>query len=123
MALTISEVHRRSEDALLNDEWFLVENQTEGVISTRGCRVTMTRPGGKKGLELAKLDPGFKVEPGGKVRVVCGRPGTKAHGKAPEDDVETYYLLMKAPLLKWDGGTLKIVKGQLSLASVVITPP
>jgi hypothetical protein len=118
MALTITEVHRRSEEPLLNDEWFVVENATEAAISTRGCRVTLTKAGGRKALEMAKLDPGFTVEPGAKVRVVCGRPGTKAHGKAPDDDLESYFLLMKGPLFKWRGGTLQIAKGQLVLASL-----
>jgi hypothetical protein len=116
MALSITEVHRRSDDKALNDEWFLVENPTAGPISTRGCRVTLSKPGSAKGVELAKLDPGFKVAPGGKTRVVCGNPGTKAHGKAPDDGVENYYLLMKAPMLRWKGGTLKVVKGQMVLA-------
>ncbi len=123
MALTITAVHRRGEDKQLNDEWFVLENPTDGDISTRGCRVTLTKAGGRKALELAKLDPGFKVEPGAKMRVVCGRPGTKAHGKAPDDDVENYFLLMKAPLFKWQGGTLRVAKGQLVLASHEITPP
>jgi hypothetical protein len=123
MALTITEVHRRSEDKLLNDEWFVLENPTDNAISTRGCRVTLTKAGGRKGIELAKLDPGFNVESGAKVRVVCGRPGTKAHGKAPDGDVENYFLLMKAPLFKWQGGTLKVAKGQLVLASLELTPP
>lgn len=123
MALTITEVHRRSEEKLLNDEWFVLENLTDGDISTRDCRVTLTKAGGRKALELAKLDPGFKVEPGAKMRVVCGRPGTKAHGKPPDDDVENYFLLMKVPLFKWQGGTLTVAKGQLVMASLALTPP
>lgn len=123
MALTITEVHRRGDDKELNDEWFVVENSTEAAINTRGCRVTLTKGTGKKAFEVAKLDPGFKVDPGGKVRVVCGRPGTKAHGKAPEDDLENYFLLMKVPLFKGQGGVLKVAKGQLVLASFEITPP
>ncbi len=123
MALNITEVHRRTEDKHLNDEWFVVENPTESVINTRGCRVTLTKGTGKKGIEMAKLDPGFKVDAGKKVRVVCGSPGTKAHGKAPDDDTENYYLLMKVPLFKWPGGVLKVAKGQLVLASSELTPP
>jgi len=123
MALTITEVHRRTEDKHLNDEWFVLENTTDSAISTRGCRVTLTKAKARKGLELAKLDPGFTVESGAKVRVVCGRPGTKAHGKSPDDDVENYFLLMKVPLFKWQGGTLVVAKGQLVLASLELTPP
>ncbi len=120
MALTITEVHRRTEEKQLNDEWFVLENTTESAINTRGCRVTLTKAGGRRGLEIAKLDPGFTVEPGAKVRVVCGRPGTKAHGKSPDDDVENYFLLMKMPLFKWRGGKLTVAKGQLVLASLKI---
>lgn len=116
MAFTVLEVHRRSEDELLNDEWILLQNGTDGPLSTRGCRVMVHKPKSPKGVEAAKMDPGFTVAPGEKVRMVCGRPGTKAHGKAPEDGVETYYLLMKAPLLKGPAGRVKIAKGQLVLA-------
>jgi hypothetical protein len=123
MALTLTEVHRRTEDKHLNDEWFVLENTTDNAISTRGCRVTLTKANARKAIEQAKLDPGFTVEPGAKVRVVCGRPGTKAHGKSPDDDVENYYLLMKVPLFKWKGGTLRVAKGQLVLASLGLTPP
>ncbi len=123
MALTITEVHRRTEEKLLNDEWFVLENGTENSIHTRGCRITLTKGGGRKAVEVARLDPGFVVEPGERVRVVAGRPGTKAHGKAPEDEVENYFLLMKGPLLRWPGGTLRVAKGQLVLASQEITPP
>jgi len=123
MALTIAEVHRRAEDKQLNDEWFVLENPTDSAINTRGCRVTLTKAGGRKAIELAKLDPGFTVEPGAKVRVVCGRPGTKAHGKSPDDDVQNYFLLMKVPLFKWQGGTLRVAKGQLVLATLGLTPP
>lgn len=123
MALTLTEVHRRTEDKHLNDEWFVLENTTDSAISTRGCRVTLTKAKARKAIELAKLDPGFTVEPGAKVRVVCGRPGTKAHGKSPDDDMENYYLLMKVPLFKWQGGTLRVAKGQLVLASLELTLP
>jgi hypothetical protein len=123
MALTRTEVHRRTEDKHLNDEWFVLENTTDSAISTRGCRVTLTKAKARKPIEVAKLDPGFTVEPGAKVRVVCGRPGTKAHGKSPDDDVENYFLLMKVPLFKWQGGTLRVAKGQLVLASLELTLP
>jgi hypothetical protein len=123
MALTLTEVHRRTEDKHLNDEWFVLENTTDSAISTRGCRVTLTKAKARKPIEVAKLDPGFTVEPGAKVRVVCGRPGTKAHGKSPDDDVENYFLLMKVPLFKWQGGTLRVAKGQLVLASLELTLP
>ncbi|MDY0001032.1 MAG: hypothetical protein RBU30_07050 [Polyangia bacterium] len=116
MSFKVLEVHRRSEEELLNDEWLLLENPTDGHLSTRGCRVMVHKPKSPKGVEAAKLDPGFTVPPGGKLRLVCGRPGTKAHGQAPQDGVETYYLLMKVPLLRGPGGVVKIVKGQLVLA-------
>jgi hypothetical protein len=116
MAFKVLEVHRRSEEELLNDEWILLVNPTEGHLSTWDCRVMVHKPKSPKGLEAAKLDPGFNVAPGANLRVVCGRPGTKAHGKAPEDGVENYYLFMKVPLLKGPAGVVKIVKGQLVLA-------
>ncbi len=112
MALTVLEVHKRGDDKALNDEWILLQNEGDGPQSTRGCRVLTYRPGSRKGTEVAKLDPGFTVAPGAKLRLVCGNPGTKAHGKAPEDEgVENYYLFMKVPLLK-GRGTVKVVKGQ-----------
>ena len=117
MALNVIEVHRRGSEEALCEEWFVVENDTAAPVSTRGCKVMLVRAGGSKPLEVAKLDPGFTVPPKGKLRVVCGNPGTKAHGKAPEDGIEPYYLLMKAPLLRWPAGGIRILKGQLALAS------
>jgi hypothetical protein len=117
MALDVTEVHRRGTEEALCEEWFVVENRTPLPISTRGCKIMLVRTGGTKPLEVAKLDPGFTVAPGGKLRVVCGNPGTKAHGKAPEDGIENYFLVMKAPLLRWPTGSLRILKGQLALLS------
>ena len=120
MALTVVEVHRRTEDKQLNDEWILVENTGDAPQSTRGCRVLHYKPKAKKGTEAAKLDPGFTVAPGAKLRVVCGNPGTKAHGQAPEDEgVENYYLFMKAPLFKGKAGSVKLVKGQFVVMEAV----
>jgi hypothetical protein len=123
MVLQITEVHHRGSEESLNDEWFVVENHGESPVSTRGCKVTLIKAGGKKPLEVAKLEPGFTVAPGGKLRVVCGSPGTKAHGQVPEDGVENYFLFMKAPLLRWPAGGLKILKGQLVLATTEFGAP
>lgn len=112
MSLTVTEVHRRPQDKRLNEEWILVENQGDAPQATRGCRVLQYKPGAKKGVEVAKLDPGFVLSPGQKIRLVCGNPGTKAHGKVPADGIEAYYLFMKVPLLKGDAGTVRVVKGQ-----------
>ena len=117
MVLDVTEVHRRGTDDALCEEWFVIENRTELPVSTRGCKIMLVRTGGTKPLEMAKLDPGFTVSAGGKLRVVCGSPGTKIHGKAPEDGVENYFLCMKAPLLRWPSGSLRILKGQLALLS------
>jgi len=112
VALTVSEVHRRPDERRLNEEWILVENQAQAPQATRGCRVLHYKRGAKKGVEVAKLDPGFVLSPGEKIRLVAGNPGTKAHGKAPEDGIEAYYLFMKVPLLKGREGMVRVVKGQ-----------
>jgi len=119
MALNMLEVHRRTDEKKLNEEWILLENSGDAPQSTRGCRMLHYKPGAKKGVEAAKLDPGFTVAPGQKLRLVCGNPGTKAHGAAPQEDgVENYYLFMKAPLLKGQSGTVKLQKGQFVFLTV-----
>jgi hypothetical protein len=119
MALTVVEVHRRTDEKKLNEEWILLHNTGDAPQSTRGCRVLHYKPGAKKGIEAAKLDPGFTLAPDEKLRLVVGNPGTKAHGAAPQEEgVENYYLFMKVPLLKGNSGTIKLQKGQFAVLEV-----
>jgi hypothetical protein len=122
MALEIIEINKRSEPKAINSDWFVVTNSGEQPLSLRGCVVMVSKPHARKSQQMAKLDPGFKLEPGGKRRLVAGNSRAKSHGPPPEDDVENYFLFMKVPLFEREGMAVKVVRGQLTLAQAVFDP-
>lgn len=122
MALEIVEIRRRSEPKALNSEWFVVRNTGDQPLSLRGCVVMVSKPHARKSQQVAKLDPGFKLDPGDTRRLVAGNPRSKSHGPPPEDGVENYFLFMKVPMLERDGMTVRVVRGQLTLAKAVFDP-
>lgn len=106
MELKIVEIHPGENKKALNTEWFVLENTGDTSFSTKNCTLSVTRGSAKARGSLGTLDPGFTMNPGDRFRVVTGNPGKKAHGKAPEDDIENYYLFLAAPVLRGKGTVL-----------------
>lgn len=106
MAIRFVEIHASTDPEQLNTEWVVLENDGKMPFNTRGCGMTVSRRGQKKRSELGIIDPGFVLQPGEKMRMVTGNPGTKAHGDPPpEDDVKNYFLFLPQVYLK-GGGTI-----------------
>ena len=122
MAVEIDEIHRGTAPEPLNSDWIIIRNGGEQTVSLRGCEVKVARPNARKSQRAAKLDPGFKLDPGSKMRLVAGNPQAKSLGKPPEDDVENYFLFMKAPLVDRPQSRFMVVRGQISLAEAIFDP-
>ena len=106
MELKIVEIHAAENKEALNTEWFVLENTGDTSFNTKNCTLSVTRGSGKARGSLGTLDPGFTMNPGDKVRVITGSPGKKAHGKAPEDEIENYYLFLGSQVLRGKGTVL-----------------
>jgi hypothetical protein len=106
MDLKIVEIHPAESSKALNTEWFVVENVGDSVFNTKNCTLGATRGAGKPRGSIGTLDPGFTVAPGEKVRVVTGNPGKKAHGKAPEDELQNYFLFLAGTVVRGPGTVL-----------------
>ena len=118
MPLVFEEVHPASDPKKVNEEWFVLANQTAGPVSTRGLAVIVSRPG-KRGSVMGHIDPGFMLQPGEKILVFTGIPGKKAQGEPPsKDNLRTYPLLQREVLLKGTGTTVRFVLNQVDVAKV-----
>lgn len=106
MDLKITAIHAAESKKALNTEWFVLENVGDAPFNTKNCTLSVTRGKAKARGSLGTLDPGFTIGPGEKVRVITGNPGKKAHGKAPDDGLENYYLFLGAPVLRGKGTVL-----------------
>ena len=83
MALVFREAHAAPDKKKLNEEYFVLENTGGVAVSTGGLQVISGRKG-KRGSLLGVIDPGFMLQPGEKIIVVCGSPGKKSHGEPPD---------------------------------------
>jgi hypothetical protein len=118
MPLVFEEVHAASDPKKVNEEWFVLANQTAGPVSTRGLAVIVSRPG-KRGSVVGHIDPGFLLQPGEKMLVFSGIPGKKAQGEPPtREGLRTYPLLQREVLLKGNGTTVRFVLNQVDVAKV-----
>ena len=118
MPLVFEEVHAATDPKKVNEEWFVVANQTASPVSTRGLAVIVSRPG-KRGSVVGHIDPGFLLQPGEKILVYTGIPGKKALGEPPtRDGLRTYPLLQREVLLKGTGTTVRFVLNQVDVAKV-----
>lgn len=122
MAISIVKIHPASSPKELNDEWIVVENQGENSFSTRNCTLSVARKGSKKKRELGSMDPGFKLAPGERMRVITGNPGRKAHGKPPADDIANYHLFLNAPVVAGAGCVLSLSLRTHVLAAAEFDP-
>ena len=94
MAIRFVEIKAADTSEALNTEWVILENTGKTPFSTRGCGMTVGRRGSNKKSLLGIIDPGFVLQPGERMRMCTGNPGTQAHGTAPEDDVKNYFLFL-----------------------------
>jgi hypothetical protein len=118
MPLVFEEVHAASDPKKVNDEWFLLVNQSASPVSTRGLAVIVSRPG-KRGSVMGHIDPGFMLQPGEKIIIFSGIPGKKSLGDPPErEGLRTYPLMQREVLLKGTGTVLRLVLNQVDVAKV-----
>jgi hypothetical protein len=84
--------------------------------------MTVGRRGTNKKSLLGIIDPGFVLNPGEKVRMCTGNPGTQAHGTAPEDGIKNYYLFLPKTYLAGAGTVLTLVLRGLPVSKAEFDP-
>lgn len=115
MAIRFVEIKASENPETLNSEWVIIENAGKQPFHTRGCGMTTGKRGSAKKSLLGIIDPGFVLQPGEKMRMCTGSPGTEAHGKPPEDDVKNYFLFLPKTYVK-PGVVLTLVLRGLPVA-------
>ncbi len=107
MGIRFAEIKHATDADQLNTEWVVLENTGKTAFSTRGCGMTVGRKGSAKKSLLGIIDPGFILQPGEKMRMLTGNPGTAAHGESPsEDEIKNYYLFLPRTYLNAGAGTV-----------------
>lgn len=124
MPIVIKEIHGASKPEALNEEWFVVENAGDKPFSTAGCSVATGRGKAPRLRGIGTLDPGFTLAPNGRMRIVTGNPGKKAHGKPPAEDGElkNYHLFQVGPILAGAGTVVALSLKQHELARATFDP-
>ncbi len=122
MAIRFVEIKAAENADALNTEWVILSNDGKTPFNTRGCGMTVGRKGSNKKSLLGIIDPGFVLNPGEKVRMCTGNPGTEAHGKAPEDGVKNYYLFLPKTYLAGAGTVLTLVLRGLPVSKAEFDP-
>lgn len=118
MALVFEEVHAASDPKKVNEEWFVLANQSGAPVSTRGLAVIVSRPG-KRGSVMGHIDPGFMLQPGEKILIHTGIPGKKAQGDVPEKKgLRSYPLMQREVLIKGTGTQIRFALNQIDVAKV-----
>jgi len=107
MAIRFVEIKASENADALNAEWVILENAGKAPFSTRGCGMTVGRKGSAKKSLLGIIDPGFVLQPGERMRMCTGNPGTQAHGTPPPEDVtKNYFLFLPRTYLGKGAGTV-----------------
>jgi hypothetical protein len=106
MAIRFVEIKASPDPETLNAEWVILENDGKTPFNTRGCGMTVGRRGSAKKSLLGIIDPGFVLQPGERMRMCTGNPGTQAHGAAPEDETKNYFLFLPKLYLTGGKGTV-----------------
>ncbi|HET9620711.1 MAG TPA: hypothetical protein VFP84_05070 [Kofleriaceae bacterium] len=106
MAIRFVEIKASENPETLNAEWVVLENDGKTPFHTRGCGMTVGRRGSAKKSLLGIIDPGFVLEPGKRMRMLTGSPGTQAHGAVPEDETPNYHLFLPRAYLAGGAGTV-----------------
>src|SRR3990170_1640341 len=122
MPLVFEEVHAASDPKKVNEEWFVLANQSGAPVSTRGLAVIVSRPG-KRGSVMGHIDPGFMLQPGEKILIHTGIPGKKAQGEVPtREGLRSYPLMQKEILIKGSGTQIRFALNQIDVAKVTFDP-
>lgn len=122
MAIRFVEIKASESPETLNCEWVILENDGKAPFSTRGCGMTVGRRGSNKKSLLGVIDPGFVLQPGERVRMCTGSPGTQAHGAAPDDGVKNYFLFLPKTYLAGAGTVLTLVLRGLPVSKAEFDP-
>ncbi|MCA9675887.1 MAG: hypothetical protein H6709_06220 [Kofleriaceae bacterium] len=123
MPVRFVEIHPSDDPEQLNAEWIVVENTGPHPFNTRGCGMTVSRRGHKKRSDLGIMDPGFLLNPGDKMRLVTGNPGTKAHGEPPaEDELKNYFLFLPKVVVAGPGTILTLTLRGLPVCKAEYAP-
>jgi hypothetical protein len=122
MAIRFVEIKASDNPEALNAEWVILANDGKAPFHTRGCGMTVGRRGSAKKSLLGIIDPGFVLQPGSRMRMLTGNPGTEAHGKAPEDDVPNYFLFLPRVYLQGPGTVLTLVLRGLPVSKAEFDP-
>jgi hypothetical protein len=123
MAIRFVEIKPADSTDALNTEWVVLENDGKAPFNTRGCGMTVGRRGSNKKSLLGVIDPGFVLQPGAKIRMCTGNPGTQAHGAPPpEDDVKNYFLFLGKPYVGEAGTVLTLVLRGLPVSKAEFDP-
>jgi len=124
MPLQILELHAAKQPESLNDEWMILENAGSNDFVSQGCKLVVARNPNARGREIGKIDPGFVLHAGQKIRLVTGSPGTKAHGAPPDEtkDLKNYHLFLGGPVLEGAGSTVALVLNQVEMARATFDP-
>ena len=122
MAIRFFEIKATENPDALNAEWVILENNGKTPFNTRGCGMTVGRRGSAKKSLLGIIDPGFVLQPGEKMRMLTGSPGTQAHGPVPEDGVPNYHLFLPRAYLGQPGTVLTLVLRGLPVSKAEYDP-
>jgi len=124
MALQIVELHATEKPETLNDEWLVLENSGPNDFVSQGCKVAVARNAHARGREIGKIDPGFVLHAGERIRLVTGSPGKKAHGAPPDEtkDLKNYHLFLGGPVIEGAGSTIALVLNQVEMARATYDP-
>ena len=122
MAIRFMEIKAAENAEALNTEWVILENVGKTPFSTRGCGMTVGKRGSAKKSLLGIIDPGFVMQPGDKVRMLTGNPGTEKHGTAPEDGVKNYFLFLPKTYVGAAGTVLTLTLRGLPVSKAEFDP-
>ena len=122
MAIRFVEIKPAENTEALNTEWVILENVGKTPFSTRGCGMTVGRRGSAKKSLLGIIDPGFVLQPGDRVRMLTGSPGTEKHGTAPEDGVTNYFLFLPRTYVGAAGTVLTLTLRGLPVSKAEFDP-
>ena len=122
MAIRFVEIKAAESSEALNTEWVILENAGKAPFNTRGCGMTVGKRGSNKKSLLGIIDPGFVLQPGERMRMCTGNPGTQAHGAATEDGTKNYFLFLPKTYVGAAGTVLTLVLRGLPVSKAEYDP-
>ncbi|CAN5879795.1 hypothetical protein BH11MYX2_BH11MYX2_28650 [soil metagenome] len=123
MPIRFVEIKPADNAEQLNTEWVVIENDGKTPFNTRGCGMTVGKRGSAKKSLLGIIDPGFVLQPGEKMRMLTGNPGTEKHGTPPsEEQVKNYFLFLPKAYVGIPGTVLTLVLRGLPVSKAEYDP-